>query len=45
MLVREGVKIIVYNIYLSFNGDMLVLDVDKLEFNILVLYSRKYVYL
>lgn len=37
MLVREGVKIIVYNIYLSFNGDMLVLDIDKLEFNILVL--------
>lgn len=45
MPAREGVKTIVHNTHPSFNGDMLVSDVDKLELNILAPYSRKCVHL
>lgn len=45
MPARERIKTIVHITHPSFNGDMLVSAVDKLELNILFPYSRKYVHL
>lgn len=45
MPARERVKTVVHITHPSFNGDMLLSAVDKLELNILKSYSRKYVHL